>query len=155
MDLIFLADKTEAIPIVARWYFGEWGHKIYNNSVEKICGRLNGNLNREKAPLYVLAVEFESIVGVAQLKIREMDIYPDKEYWLGSVFVPSGSRGKGIASALSLRMAETATQFGADKIHLQTEMLNGGLYAKLGWKPFEQVHYNGLDVLVMEKELCV
>jgi GNAT superfamily N-acetyltransferase len=110
-------------------------------------------LNREKIPLFVLAVEADEIVGVAELKYREMAIYPDKEHWIGGVFVPPAHRGKGIASRLANRIVEIAGSLGVKTLHLQTEKLNGGLYARLGWVATEQVNYRGLDVLVMEKRL--
>ena len=33
----FLADRPEAIPIIAQWYLEEWGHKEPENSVRRTC----------------------------------------------------------------------------------------------------------------------
>ena len=62
-------------------------------------------------------------------------------------------RGNGIASRIANRTAEIARSLGVKTLHVQTERLDGGLYARLGWAPFEQVNYRGLDVLVMERHL--
>lgn len=153
MELSFLADHPEAIPTVARWYYDEWGCRMNDQSLEKITMRLQGMLHRDRVPLHVLAVEGPAILGVCQLKIREMDIYPDKEHWLGGVFVAPLARGQGLASKLVTRCLELAKQFQVRKLYLQTEQLDGGLYARLGWRPLETVHYNGLHVLVMEREI--
>jgi Acetyltransferase (GNAT) family len=153
MKYVLLADRPEAIPTVARWYYDEWGHKAADNSFEQTCERIRGKLNRDKAPLHLLAVGSDQVLGVAQLKIREMDIYPDKEYWLGSVYTPIPFRHQGVASGLSDQVAALAKSFGIDTLFLQTERLDGGLYPQLGWKPLEKVLYKGLDVLVMEKAL--
>jgi GNAT superfamily N-acetyltransferase len=152
MDFTFLADREEAIPTVAGWYFDEWGH-ITNLSVEEVATRMRNALNRDKIPLFVLAVENDEILGVAELKYREMSIYPDKPHWLGGVGVPPAHRGRGIASQLANRIVEIACSLGVRTLHLQTEKLSGGLYARLGWTAYEQVNYRGLDVLVMEKQL--
>jgi predicted GNAT family N-acyltransferase len=153
IDIKFLADKPDAVPLIAQWYFDEWGHKMKDNSVEKIRQRIEGMLNRDKIPLHVLGVKRNEVLGVAQLKIREMDIYPEKEHWLGGVYVVRGARGNGLASRLILKALELAKVFKVEKLYLQTERLDGGLYARLGWQPIEKVHYNGLHVLIMEKIL--
>jgi GNAT superfamily N-acetyltransferase len=152
MDFVFLADHEDAIPTIAGWYFAEWGH-ITKLSAEAVAAKMRDALNRDKIPLFVLAVEGEEILGVAGLKCREMPIYPDKEHWIGGVFVPPTHRGKGIASRLAKRIVEIAGSLGVRTLHLQTSKLNGGLYARLGWVASEQVNYRGLDVLVMEKQL--
>jgi GNAT superfamily N-acetyltransferase len=153
MEFKFLADKPEAITLIARWYYDEWGHAAKDNSVQKICDRIQGMLNRDKIPVHVLAVDGDKILGVAQLKIREMDIYPEKEHWLGGVFVAPESRANGIGSQLVSKAIALAVSFKVQKLYLQTERLDGGLYARLGWEPLEKVHYNGLHVLVMERNL--
>jgi GNAT superfamily N-acetyltransferase len=154
MHFQLLADRADAVPTVARWYFDQWGHEVLGNSFETTCERLQGQLNRDRLPLPLLALEGDTVVGVAKLKLHEMvDLYPDRQPWLGGVFVSPESRGKGVASQLALRIAAMATSLGAEQIYLQTTALDGGLYARLGWHPIEQVHHRGLDVLVMEKKL--
>lgn len=156
MRFEFLADRVEAIPIVARWHFEEWGHMVPDSSLEKTCESIQTQLNRDRLPLVVLAIEDESVVGVAELKPHEMIlVYPDKGPWLGGVFVLPPSRNRGIASQLALRITEIAESLGAEQLFLQTTALDGGLYGRLGWKPIEQVHHRGVDVLVMVKGLSV
>ena len=152
MDIVFLADREDAIRLIAGWYFAEWGH-LTKLSIEAIVTKMRDALNRDKIPLFVLAVEDDEIVGVAELKYQEMAIYPDKEHWIGGVFVPPAHRGRGIASHLANRIAEIAGSLGVETLHLQTERLDGGLYARLGWVPFERANHRGLDVLVMERQL--
>jgi GNAT superfamily N-acetyltransferase len=155
MDFVFLADRPDAIPTIARWYFAQWGYRVPGSSVDRVRNRIENALNRDKPPLLVLTIEGDEILGVAELKIREMDIYPQREYWLGGVFVPPEHRGKKIASSVALKVTALAQSFGIGKLYLQTERLDGGLYARLGWKPLEQVNYKGFEVLVMEKQLGV
>ncbi len=82
--------------MVARWYFDEWGHAAPGNTYELTCERIRGKLNRDRLPMHVLAVEGPDLLGVAQLNLRAMSIYPDWEHWLSCVFVRPQSRGKGI-----------------------------------------------------------
>ncbi|MGB5624829.1 MAG: GNAT family N-acetyltransferase [Woeseiaceae bacterium] len=148
-----LADRPDAVPLVAEWYFGEWGHLNPAATPEKIAARLSASMNRDAIPLVVLAVTGDEVIGSAELKYREMTIYPEKEHWLGGVFVVPEHRGKGVAARLIDAVINSARVLGVDVLHIQTERLDGGLYLKLGWQRTEQVRYRGLDVLVMEREL--
>lgn len=148
-----LADRPDAIPTVADWYFNDIGHKIEGNSFEETCKRIRGKLNRDKPPLHVLAIKEEKVVGVAQWKLREMPEYPEREHWLGSVFVPPEERGQGIALQLALKIAEMADFHGVEQIFLCTEKLDGGLYKKAGWVEFERTISRGDHVLIMVKTL--
>lgn len=155
LNFQFLADRQDAIPIVAGWYFEAWGYKIPSNSIQQTIERISGKLNRDKAPLHILAVEDKKVLGVAQFKTYEMEIYPDKEFWLGSLFVSPSSRRKGVGSALANKIAITAEGFGVKKLHLQTEVLSGGLYQHIGWHLIETIVYKDLPVTVMVRKLGV
>ncbi|MEX0771140.1 MAG: GNAT family N-acetyltransferase [Balneolaceae bacterium] len=153
MNFKYLADHEEAIPIIAKWYFNEWGHRAKENSMEEFSLNLQKYLNRDKIPLMVLAIDSEKIIGTAQLKYREMDIYPNKEHWIGGIFVTKQYRGNSVATRLIKKTINIAQSLDVNILHLQTVRLDGGLYTRLGWKPIEQVQYKGLNVLVMEKHL--
>jgi GNAT superfamily N-acetyltransferase len=153
IDFTLLADRPEALPIVARWYFDQWGRPGPWETLASTEESLANYLNRDRIPLMILAVENERVAGAAQLKLREMDIYPDKEHWLGGVFVAPEYRGRQIASRLAERIADVAGTLGVRRLHLQTLRFDGGLYAKLGWRPQERVTYKGREVLVMERPI--
>jgi GNAT superfamily N-acetyltransferase len=154
MRIAFLADRTDVIPIVARWHFDQWGRLDPHSSFEQTCSIISEWLNRDCAPLMVLAIENDIVIGTAALKPHEMlSVFPDYTPWLGSVFVHPDYRNRSIASQLCLEIISLATSFGVGQLFLQTERLDGGLYARLGWKPIKQLNYRGHDVLVMRKEL--
>lgn len=153
MQFQLLADIPEAVPILARWYFDQWGRDVPGNSFEATCTRISEKLNRDQAPLHIVAVEAGEVLGAAQWKIREMTTYPEREFWLGNVFVSPEARGSGVASRLAEEIAQIAKSHGVAELSLQTERLDGGLYARLGWQPVEQVHYHGNEVLVMQRDL--
>lgn len=153
MEFVYLADQPEAIPIVAKWYFDQWGQQHKVKSLEKSEEMLTDYLNRDKIPLLILAKEKDEIVGTVQLKYYEMDIYPQKEHWLGGVFVPKKHRGKKIAEKLILKAVKVAKTHGVETLFLQTENLNGGLYKRLGWNLVEKTIYRNKTVLLMKKDL--
>lgn len=153
MEFVFLADYPEAIPIVADWYYHQWGHQHELISPQKSEEMLSDYLNRDKIPLLILAKKRDEILGAVQLKYYEMDNYPQKEHWLGGVYVPEKHRGKKIARQLVLKALEVAKTHGIDTLFLQTEKLNGGLYKRLGWNLVEKTTYKKKPVLVMRKDL--
>ncbi len=155
LSFAYLADRPEAVPQIARWWFDQWGHHHPpGDSVEALTSRVLNLLSRDRLPIQIVAILENRIVGVAALKLHELfDLYPEKDFWLGSVYVAPEFRGRGIASALSMKIVEIAKSQGIRSLHLQTESLDGGLYAKLGWQKLEQINYKGYDALVMVKQL--
>jgi len=151
MKLDLLGYNKKAIPIIAQWYFDEWGYLAQENSIEKALQNLQTYLNTDKIPLMVIAKNEQEILGTAQLKYREMSIYPEKEHWLGGVYVSKDHRGKRVAEKIILEVISIAKKLAVQKLFLQTENLSGGLYARMGWKPIEKVNYHRRNVLVMEK----
>ncbi|MCG6871230.1 MAG: GNAT family N-acetyltransferase [Gammaproteobacteria bacterium] len=155
MKFTLLADRPEAVPLVAGWYFGAWGHLVEGETREKAVERVGRvGLGRDQMPYILLAVEGEEVIGAAHLKYREMEeLFPEKEHWLGGVYVAASHRGRGVASRLVEEIARRAPACGVQTLYLQTEALDGGLYHRLGWQPLIRVHHHGLDVLVMERHL--
>jgi GNAT superfamily N-acetyltransferase len=154
MHFELLADRTEAIPIIAKWHFDQWGRLDPDGSLEQTCSMISEWLNRDRAPLMLLAIENDIVTGTAALKPHEMlSVFPDFTPWLGSVFVHPDYRHRSIASQLCREIISLATSLGIGQLFLQTERLDGGLYGRLGWKPIDQLSYRGRNVLVMRKEL--
>lgn len=154
MKLELLADREDVIETIGGWYHATWGSRLHESTLEQSIARLSDYLNHDRMPLMLVATEDQEAIGVAQLKYREMkDAFPNLVHWLGGVYVVPARRGGGIASRLAEAVAETAAKFGVASLYLQTERLDGGLYAKLGWRPLQTLRYHGLDVVVMERAL--
>ena len=155
LEFTFLADHVDAIPIISEWYFEVWGHLLQGDSIERTRDRIEDYLNRDKIPFILVATNDNDLVGAAQLKYREMaEMFPDREHWLGGVYVAANHRGQDYGSQIVEQIVKMAPRYGVETLHLQTEALDGGLYARLGWTPCTQVTNHGLDVLVMERQLA-
>lgn len=154
VEFEFLADRLDAIPAISRWYHDEWGHLRPDESIEHMRRQVEAHTNRDEIPFILLAVRDDDIVAVAQLKFREMaELFPDKEHWLGGVYVPAEHRAQGYGSLITERIAQMAPGYGVRTLYLQTEALDGGLYARLGWVPCARVKNRGVNVLVMERQV--
>lgn len=130
----------------------QWGH-LSQSTLQRNMEKLSDYLNKDTVPLMILAVENGSVHGCAYLCFHEMSMYTDKAHWLGGVYVDKPFRGNKLASKLVQRLASIANSMGITELHLQTEDLSGGLYAKLGFKEIDRVNYRGVEVSVRRKQL--
>ncbi|MDA8020508.1 MAG: GNAT family N-acetyltransferase [Thermoanaerobaculia bacterium] len=148
MEFSLLADHPAAAETVGRWYWDEWGQEA-GESLDDSIARTASYTSRDGPPMIVLAQHGGEWLGAAQLKVREMDIYPEFEFWLGGVYVPESARGRGLAAQLVDEVKSRARLADIDRLYLQTEDLTGGLYRRGGFQPIEEVAYKGVRVLVM------
>ena len=154
VSLGLLADHHGAIRTVSQWLVDEWGADKSPAAVDELADSLRSRLNRDRVPLQLVALFEQRVVGIAMLKKHELRaVHPELTNWLGSVFVDPVFRGKRIASLLAEKIEELARDLDIRVLHLQTEVLSAGLYTKLGWKPSHVVEYDGLQRLIMVKEL--
>ncbi|WP_323153185.1 GNAT family N-acetyltransferase [Stenotrophomonas maltophilia] len=145
------ADAPERQQL-AQWYHAEWGQDA-GLTVEQELQRLNPPQDAEGFPHLIAAFDDGQVVGAVQLKRREMQAFPQYEHWLGSVFVADSHRGRGLAGALVEQAAAQAVRMGVSDLYLQTEALDGGLYARLGWAPLQVADSCSYRVLVMVRSL--
>ena len=153
LDFVPLAERPDAIPQVARWWSDEWGLPQRHQTLVAYLSEL-ANLKPDDF-FHLLVLGGGSLLGVATLKDQNdlQELFPDSRYWLSGVYVPQSLRGRGIATALCLKMVDIAKTKGVERLHLVTEALDGGLYAKIGWRPIRQVHVAGDDLLVMARDV--
>lgn len=154
MEFALLADHPEAVETVARWYFDEWG-RAAGRSFDDELERVSTYTGRDTAPLIVLARRDGVAIGATQLKIREMEQFPEYEFWVGGVYVEASARGRGLASRLVEDVVARARAAAIDRLHLQTENLSGGLYARLGFEPLHEADSHGVRVVVMARDIGV
>jgi GNAT superfamily N-acetyltransferase len=149
-----LATRPQEIPRVARWWCDEWGlptrHSSFDEYVCELQALVGGVL-----PIHILADQSGTVVGVATLKVKlDHPLMPGQSHWLSGVYVDLPWRSRGIASSLCSEILDAARSRGLEQLYLQTERLDGGLYAKLGWMPLGHHHEeDGVEQLVMVKDL--
>jgi GNAT superfamily N-acetyltransferase len=149
-----LATRPQEIPRLARWWCDEWGlptrHSSFDEYVCELQALVGGVL-----PTHILADQSGTVVGVATLKVKlDHPLMPGQSHWLSGVYVDLPWRSRGIASSLCSEILDAARSRGVEQLYLQTERLDGGLYAKLGWMPLGHHHEEDrVEQLVMVKDL--
>ena len=111
------ADAAERQQL-AQWYHAQWGRDA-GLTLEQELQRLDPPQDAEGFPHLIAAFEDGQVVGAVQLKRREMQAFPQYEYWLGSVFVADSHRGRGLASGL---VEQAAAQAAKPKVQPQLQV---------------------------------
>ena len=153
LEFEYLADHPSYVLLVITWWQTIWGDRMGTDPKRSI-EKLHSTLSKKELPINILAMANGAPIGTAALKSHEVeDLFPDKQYWLGSVFVDAAYRGHGIASALSMKIVQLAEQLEIPHLYLQTLDLEGGLYGKLGWKALQRFDSKGEETLLMIRKL--
>ena len=116
----YLADCLDAVPILAQWLFNEWGYRSPDGTVQGMMDNPSRRLNRDGLPIALVAVEKGKPLGTASLGVKEVDIRPKYEHWLGTVYVHEPFRGKGIGSLLIEATAREVAKLGIEDLYLCT-----------------------------------
>jgi N-acetylglutamate synthase-like GNAT family acetyltransferase len=153
VEFEYLVDHPDQIYQVVKWWRTAWD-KWMDEDDEVVAQQIRSSLGKENLPIDILAFIDGKVVGAAALKLQELvKVYPQYQYWLGSVFVDESYRGNQIATALTMRIIDMAKEHKLPHLYLQTANLSGGLYAKLGWKKVEQFRDVDEETLLMVKTL--
>ena len=86
MQLKYLAHHTDAIPIIARWYYDEWGYRDPSNSFEKTQLIFENNVLKTNGAQFIIELiddtcnllVFEGVVDYSQINAID-EIYTCKK----------------------------------------------------------------------------
>ncbi|MCJ7536833.1 MAG: GNAT family N-acetyltransferase [Anaerolineales bacterium] len=151
---INLADQPALIPVLANWFYDEWGRRDPSSSPERMRQILGGNLNRDKIPLIIVLLRGSQPIASASLKIREIETHPQYLNWLGGVYVHPDYRDQGIGSQLVEYSANEAKRLQVNELYLYTRS-HEEFYTRLGWQVIEKPIYEGCLAIVMRRILSV
>jgi len=152
IEIKYLADHPELTHLLPTWFHDEWGKNNPAITVEIIERRVRERLNRDKIPLCMVGFAKSKPIATATLKIREMEIYPHLEHWLGNVYVLPEYRNQGVGSQITEATVGTAKLLGVKTLYLYTRDREH-FYRRLGWKLLEQTEYRGRMASVMKRTL--
>ena len=148
MRIEYLADRPEALPILAQWQHQEWGWLRPGDTLEKRMARLEGMAKRDRIPVTVVAMEGNEVLGSASLIEHDMETRMELTPWLAGVFVGEPYRRRGIGAELVRRIMNEAKKFNVSLLYLYT-VQSENFYAALGWKLLERTSYREQNVVIM------
>jgi predicted N-acetyltransferase YhbS len=155
VEIEYLADHRDAMPIIAGWIFDEWSFLYPDQTIESVEGFLRERLHKRVLPLTLVAFKDKKPVGTVSLKKFEIETRRDMTPWIASLYVQKQCRGKGIGTRLMKAIEEKAARLDIKKLYLFTA--NPGLvdrfYSNLGWKTEKKTRYHSYMVTIMKKDI--
>jgi GNAT superfamily N-acetyltransferase len=156
--IVRLADRPDAIEVVARWHFEEWGSGAEERGLEEGRRSMSSRATERGIPCAYVAVVEEDVCGSASLVDHDMSDPPvgteDLRPWLSGVYVRTESRNMRLGSALVKAVEDAASALGHPYLYLYTAPSTAAkFYAPLGWEELLSPTYEGKLVVVMQKAL--
>jgi GNAT superfamily N-acetyltransferase len=154
MEIEFLKQHTESIPVIAEWYYREWKaiYEASGMSFEDVKRTVAERANPDRIPLAVVALDGGRVVGTGCLKVHDMDTRAELTPWLAGIYVERNERRQGLGSVLVSSLEGIAKNLGTQRLYLYTPQ-SAGFYTRLGWAEYERPAYKGQSVTIMEKIL--
>ncbi|WHA41072.1 GNAT family N-acetyltransferase [Agrobacterium larrymoorei] len=143
-----LALHPEHVSTIVAMLHAEWGSLTNWSDLARLKDVIESRLHTDTAPLALVAVEGDKLLGTASIKRHELPHHPDKEFWIGDVIVASDQRGRGIGRLLVTAIIDQASKIGITELHLYTPDQEG-YYENLGWQTVGRDPANGEDNVIM------
>jgi GNAT superfamily N-acetyltransferase len=151
MQISYLADHPEFIPVLAPYIVEHWRAVLPEETVERRIIKLQKHTNKSTLPIGWVAHADGQVFGTAALRVYDLEGREDISPWLGGVFVLPEYRRRGVASALCRAVEDGAWSLGFEMLYLFTPDQQP-FYARLGWRKSEHVVWRGLESDIMIKK---
>ncbi len=152
LNIDFLGNYAEYIPLLAQWHQDEWQHISPDLSTQLRINLYSSYACQATIPSCLIALVEQKAAGSASLVTSDMDTHSHLSPWLASVYVHPDYRCQGIASRLITQCLHNARQTGAQTLYLFTPDQTH-FYQKRGWKLIESTFYHGESVDIMAYNL--
>lgn len=155
MDIIYLADKPELVPTLAKWTYDTWS--LYDNQLtfEMCVESVKSKLNHDKMPLALVMMDGNTPIGMASLKTKiKLGGYEEKSPWLGSLFVHQSYRDKAVGIMLLDAIYKKAKELGFSEIFVFASDPDAAKwYFKQGWELFARDMFRSHEVQLLTIKL--
>ena len=157
MEIQYLGDHQNVIPVLAAWIYKEWAYLYPEMTIQYAVTLLRERINKDKLPLTLVAFEAGKPIGTVSLTTFDMETRKDVPHWLTSLYVAKQWRRRMIGSSLVKTAEKKAVELRICKLCLFTtdNILPESFYSKLGWIEKEKTTYHSQPVIIMEKDLCL
>ncbi len=150
IQITYLADHPQHLRQVALWNNTEWP-EYYEGNLDQAILYHTATMTRKEVPCALVALAGNVLAGTVTLLKEDMNIRPNLTPWLGSLYVDSSFRGKGLARKLITACTEEAAAIGIKRLYVWTKELRS-LFESEGWKFLEAVDFLGarVDILSLD-----
>jgi GNAT superfamily N-acetyltransferase len=132
VQISYLIEHPEYIPLLAQWLFEHWGSILGEETPDTRIKKLKTHMNRDKLPIAWVAHATGQLLGTAALRAHDLEGREDLTPWLGGVFVGSNFRRQGIGAAPCAAVEDGARSRAIHTLYLFT-LDKQAWYSRLGW----------------------
>lgn len=143
-----LAEHPQHVATLVAMLHGEWGALAHWSDPVALTGEIEGRLQTQAAPLALVALDGDRLVGSVSITLDELAHHPDKHFWIGDVIVAADQRGRGIGTLMMRAIVAHASHLGMADLYLYTPDQED-YYRKLGWQTIGRDPANGEDNVIM------
>ena len=137
MIIELLADNTEFLPTLVKWYEREWGPYYGSDGPGNAQLDLTSRCSRDAIPVGIVAKEDNLLTGVAAL---DRDAATNLTPSVVGLLVADEFRGRGVASSLIQSATGIAEGLGYDHIYISTTVLGDHLLRN-GWRRIDDTKF--------------
>jgi predicted N-acetyltransferase YhbS len=153
IELDYLANHREAIPLIAQWMFEQWPQYLAGKTLSDVTTGIEERASFQRLPVAWVAIDSGTTVGTICLKQHDLDDRMDLSPWLGGLYVAASHRRRGIGEMLMNALLKEAIRLGYKHLYLWTPS-SESYYAKRGWALMQRRLYKATPISLLEKYLC-
>jgi GNAT superfamily N-acetyltransferase len=152
IEIAFLVDYLEAIPILTHWFRGQWPAYYAERTPADIAQDFYSEANRDGLPVRLVAFTDGELAGTITLRARALQAMPDYQPGLGGLFIVERHRGRGIGTELVSAGMNVARDQGYEWVYAATVTANG-ILERLGWTVVHAVSHGDEQTTLYRCEL--
>lgn len=157
IEISYLADHTEWLANVSRWYEDEWSSLWEPDSFSGWFDVAMAQANYSALPLAFVAHQQGKLLGVAGL---DFEAYPPEMHrfggpWMTGLFAEKNERSSDVKILLARQILETAKYFGYSRVLTMCRVKAAAYnYEGRSWRQEEHLVLSGREIFVLSMDLC-
>jgi RimJ/RimL family protein N-acetyltransferase len=129
----FLADHTDTIPTLAKWFRDQWPDYFTDWSQAEMEADFLEDAARDRLPIRLVAFESGKLAGTIILREMGNEALAEFQPELGGLYVVGSHRGQGIGAELVRAGMRLAQDLGYETVYATTSAA-AGILERLGWE---------------------
>ena len=129
----FLADYSDTIPTLAKWFRSQWPDYFADWSQAKMEADFLEDASRDRLPTRLVAFASAELAGTIILREMGNEALAEFQPELGGLYVVASHRDHGIGSELVRAGMKVAHDLGYETVYATTSTA-AGILERLGWE---------------------
>ena len=152
IDVLLLADRKDAIPVLTKWYEQRWPAHYGPGGPGEAGRDLESSCNHDELPITLVAILEGEVAGTVTLKSRALPSHLHLSPWLAMLLVPPPFQRKGVELYLVVAVEELASKLGVEAIFASTGT-ESPLLIRRNWKVLEEPGESNNELFIFRRAI--